>query len=79
MLLCAAQKDVKTDTCLSTAGQKEPLTIITGVGRHSTNQNAVLRPAVAKLLDREGWRWQWDRGDKDSGSIVVTGLATAKH
>lgn len=37
-----------------------PFKIVTGVGRHSPHQIAVLRPAIAKMLDREGWRYDVD-------------------
>ena len=48
-----------------------PLQIITGVGRHSVNQVAVLRPAVAKMLEKEGWRFDVDH---HRGIITVRGL-----
>lgn len=47
-----------------------PFKIITGVGRHSPHQIAVLRPAVAKMLDREGWRYDVDHS---RGAIIVRG------
>ncbi|PWZ00908.1 hypothetical protein BCV70DRAFT_199276 [Testicularia cyperi] len=47
-----------------------PFKIITGVGRHSPHQIAVLRPAIAKMLDREGWRHDVDHS---SGIILVRG------
>ncbi|GAA5825033.1 hypothetical protein JCM3770_007378 [Rhodotorula araucariae] len=47
----------------------EPLRIITGVGRHSRNGTPVLGPAVAKHLDREGWRWKWDDGPIVAGGV----------
>ena len=50
------------------------LTIITGAGKHSTNQNPVLLPAIKKLLERERYDWKFE-GDRESrGSLVVTGL-----
>ncbi|ORY69417.1 hypothetical protein BCR35DRAFT_326384 [Leucosporidium creatinivorum] len=59
-----------------------PLRIITGLGRHSTNNNPVLLPAITKLLDREGWRWKWDNGPTGGdggpgttrGAVWVTGV-----
>ncbi|KAJ9477098.1 Smr domain-containing protein [Pseudozyma hubeiensis] len=47
-----------------------PFKIVTGVGRHSPHQIAVLRPAIAKMLDREGWRYDIDH---QRGYIVVRG------
>ncbi|EST09722.1 Smr protein/MutS2 C-terminal [Kalmanozyma brasiliensis GHG001] len=47
-----------------------PFKIVTGVGRHSPHQIAVLRPAIAKMLDREGWRYDVDHS---RGVIVVRG------
>ncbi|KAJ1030525.1 hypothetical protein NDA16_001434 [Ustilago loliicola] len=47
-----------------------PFKIITGVGRHSPHQIAVLRPAIAKMLDREGWRYDVDHS---RGVITVRG------
>ncbi|GAA5998618.1 uncharacterized protein JCM10292_002827 [Rhodotorula paludigena] len=46
-----------------------PLRIVTGVGRHSRNNTPILAPAVAKHLDREGWRWKWDDGPLVAGGI----------
>ncbi|GAA5852266.1 hypothetical protein JCM8547_006718 [Rhodosporidiobolus lusitaniae] len=46
-----------------------PLRIITGVGRHSRNQRAVLAPAVTRHLDKNGWRWKWD-----DGPLVARGM-----
>lgn len=58
---------------------QSPFRIITGVGKHSANQNPVLMPAVIKLLDREGWIWRWDgfsRGGAGGGhgAVIITGL-----
>lgn len=47
-----------------------PFKIVTGVGRHSPHQIAVLRPAIAKMLDREGWRYDVDH---QRGFIIVRG------
>lgn len=47
-----------------------PFKIVTGVGRHSPHQIAVLRPAIAKMLDREGWRYDIDH---QRGFITVRG------
>ncbi|KAN0066044.1 hypothetical protein ACQY0O_000137 [Thecaphora frezii] len=55
----------------STSGRLAPFRIITGVGRHSPHQIAVLRPAVAKMLEREGWRFDVDH---QRGIIVVRGV-----
>ncbi|KAL7417036.1 hypothetical protein BDY24DRAFT_376372 [Mrakia frigida] len=46
-------------------------TIITGVGRHSPGQRAVLAPAVAKMLLDDGWKIS--RGQV--GTILVLGAA----
>ncbi|GAA5841044.1 hypothetical protein JCM11251_006793 [Rhodosporidiobolus azoricus] len=46
-----------------------PLRIITGVGRHSRNQRAVLGPAVTKHLDKHGWRWKYDDGPLVAGGL----------
>ncbi|EPQ32234.1 uncharacterized protein PFL1_00431 [Pseudozyma flocculosa PF-1] len=54
----------------STSGHLAPFKIITGVGRHSPHQIAVLRPAVAKMLEREGWRYDVDHS---RGIIIVRG------
>lgn len=54
----------------SKPGKREPLTIITGAGRHSPNQVAILTPSVAKYLQREQWRADVDR---NRGVIVVRG------
>ncbi|BGP17856.1 hypothetical protein JCM10213_008346 [Rhodosporidiobolus nylandii] len=48
-----------------------PLRIITGVGRHSRNQRAVLAPAVTRHLDKEGWRWRWDDGPLVAGGMPI--------
>ncbi|PWN48482.1 hypothetical protein IE53DRAFT_319303 [Violaceomyces palustris] len=48
-----------------------PFKIITGVGRHSPHQIAVLKPAVAKMLEREGWRIEVDH---HRGIITVRGV-----
>ncbi|KAI9805928.1 MAG: hypothetical protein M1825_000542 [Sarcosagium campestre] len=45
-------------------------TIITGSGKHSEGGKGKLGPAVAKMLVREGWKF-----DKGEGIIVVTGIA----
>lgn len=47
-----------------------PFKVVTGVGRHSPHQIAVLRPAIAKMLDREGWRYDVDH---QRGIITVRG------
>lgn len=49
-----------------------PFKIITGVGKHSTNHVAILRPGVAKALEADGWRV--DRGPSGRGYIVVRGV-----
>lgn len=35
--------------------EAKPLTIITGVGAHSVNKKSVLKPALRKVLDDDGW------------------------
>ncbi|CAO1633537.1 unnamed protein product [Parajaminaea phylloscopi] len=54
----------------SKPGRRDPLTIITGAGRHSPNQVSILTPSVAKYLQREQWRADVDR---TRGVIVVRG------
>ncbi|GAA5920071.1 hypothetical protein JCM6882_005922 [Rhodosporidiobolus microsporus] len=51
-----------------------PLRIITGVGRHSRNQRAVLAPAVTKHLDKAGWRWKWDDGPLVAGGLPLRAM-----
>lgn len=53
----------------------KPFRIITGVGKHSTNHVAILRPGVAKALENDGWRV--DRGTSDRGYILVRGVQGA--
>ena len=48
-----------------------PLTIVTGVGRHSAGKRGVLGPAVANVLEGAGWRV--DRGSTGQGYLVVRG------
>jgi len=50
--------------------RKGSLTIITGAGRHSPNQVAILTPSVARYLTKEGWKAEVDR---NRGVIVVRG------
>ncbi|CAO1614681.1 unnamed protein product [Sympodiomycopsis kandeliae] len=54
----------------SGANTKRSLTIITGAGKHSPNQVAILTPSVAKYLQREGWKADVDRS---RGVITVRG------
>jgi hypothetical protein len=54
----------------SSSGSVHPLYIVTGVGRHSKGQVAVIRPAILKMLDRDGWIVSEQR----EGQIVVKGL-----
>lgn len=35
--------------------EAKPLTIITGSGTHSVNKKSVLKPALRKALDDDGW------------------------
>lgn len=56
----------------SGSGNKMPLTIVTGVGRHSRGNVAVIRPAVLGMLKRDGWRVDENAGQ---GLITVRGLA----
>jgi hypothetical protein len=51
----------------------EPLRIVTGVGNHSRNNVAVLRPGIKKMLEREGWE-ATEQGS-GSGIFLVRGLA----
>lgn len=48
-----------------------PMTIVTGIGRHSAGQKGVLGPAVAAALETAGWRVQRAGGDR--GYLTVTG------
>lgn len=59
--------------CLCRLGlEAEPLTIITGRGNHSVNKKSVLKPALWKFLDDEGWLVsEWTAG------LVVTGRRAA--
>lgn len=60
----------------SPAYPQTPLRIIIGIGRHSAGNAPVLKPAVTKFLDRNGWRWKWDGvGDNNQGALRVTGFA----
>ena len=56
---------------MASGGYLPPLRIITGVGRHSPKNVAVIKPAVQKMLDREGWRCDVDH---NQGVIVVRGV-----
>ncbi|GAA6009551.1 hypothetical protein JCM10207_003823 [Rhodosporidiobolus poonsookiae] len=56
-----------------------PLRIITGIGRHSRNQRAVLGPAVTRHLDKEGWRWKWDDGPLVAGGLPLRSGDTAQR
>ncbi len=49
----------------------QSLTIVTGVGRHSAGKRGVLGPAVANVLEADGWRVE--RGDGGRGYLVVRG------
>lgn len=49
----------------------KPLTIVTGLGRHSDHGQSRLYPAVLGLLTREGWKVD----AFSRGSLLVTGLA----
>ncbi|KZT59457.1 hypothetical protein CALCODRAFT_516070 [Calocera cornea HHB12733] len=46
------------------------LTIVTGLGKHSPGQQAVLGPAVFKALEKDGWRVV-----KGPATVTVTGIA----
>lgn len=54
----------------SASSSRKSLTIITGAGKHSPGQVAILTPSVAKFLQREGWRADVDRS---RGVIIVRG------
>lgn len=53
------------------SGNKMPLTIVTGVGRHSRGNVAVIRPAVLGMLKRDGWRIDENAGQ---GLVTVRGV-----
>ncbi|TQS33914.1 hypothetical protein Golomagni_05726 [Golovinomyces magnicellulatus] len=44
--------------------------LVTGSGLHSRDGISKIRPAVAKMLSREGWKFE-----SSTGTIVVTGLS----
>lgn len=54
----------------SSSGSVHPLYIVTGVGRHSRNHVAVIRPAILKMLNRDGWIVD----ERREGQIAVKGL-----
>jgi hypothetical protein len=54
----------------SSSGNVHPLYIVTGVGRHSRGHIAVIRPAILKMLDRDGWIVD----ERREGQITVKGL-----
>jgi DNA-nicking Smr family endonuclease len=54
----------------SSSGSVHPLYIVTGVGRHSRGNVAVIRPAILKMLQRDGWIVSEQR----EGQIKVQGL-----
>ncbi|KAI8578729.1 hypothetical protein K450DRAFT_245234 [Umbelopsis ramanniana AG] len=50
----------------------KPLSIVTGIGKHSDHGQSRLYPAVMGLLTREGWKVD----TMSRGSLLVTGLAS---
>lgn len=72
--LSSSPTEATADEMRAATSAQAPLRIITGIGRHSTNQNPVLMPAVVKLLEREGWRWKWDGPGGGAGAVLVTGV-----
>ena len=54
----------------SSSGNVRPLYIVTGVGRHSRGNVAVIRPAILKMLQREGWVVD----ERREGQLAVRGL-----
>lgn len=54
----------------SSSGSVHPLYIITGVGRHSKGHIAVIRPAILKMLNKDGWIVD----ERREGQIAVKGL-----
>jgi DNA-nicking Smr family endonuclease len=54
----------------SSSGNVHPLYIVTGVGRHSRGNVAMIRPAILKMLQRDGWIVNEQR----EGQIAVKGL-----
>ncbi|KAG2187932.1 hypothetical protein INT44_000682 [Umbelopsis vinacea] len=51
----------------------KPLSIVTGIGKHSDHGQSRLYPAVMGLLTREGWKVD----TTSRGSLVVTGLVAS--
>ena len=49
----------------------QSLTVVTGVGRHSAGKRGVLGPAVANVLESNGWKVE--RGYSGRGYLVVRG------
>lgn len=49
-----------------------PFRIVTGVGRHSSKGEARILPAVTKMLDRDGYRY-----DVTAGEVAVKGVVRA--
>lgn len=54
----------------SSSGSVHPLYIVTGVGRHSKGHVAVIRPAILKMLNKDGWIVD----ERREGQIAVKGL-----
>jgi DNA-nicking Smr family endonuclease len=55
----------------ATFNPSRPLTVVTGVGRHSPGQVGVLGPSVANALEAAGWKV--DRGHGGQGYLIVRG------
>ncbi|MCO5589598.1 hypothetical protein L7F22_043566 [Adiantum nelumboides] len=53
----------------ASSSRPAPLHIVTGVGRHSKGQVALIRPAILALLQRE----QWNTREPQKGHILVLG------
>lgn len=51
------------------SSRSSPLHIVTGVGRHSKGQVALIRPAILAMLQRE----QWNMREPQQGHILVLG------
>lgn len=58
-----------------TAPHPLPLRVVTGAGTHSSHGRPVIGPAVAKMLEREGWQFKRD----GAGVLIVTGLGRGRR
>lgn len=59
--------------------------IITGAGNNSPQMKSVLQPKVIALLNKEGWKWEYDHrtlshadGIGRAGGVTVVGIVEKK-